>query len=132
MQYHVHAVDRRQQVVALTLEAVSEAAAGEMARLRGLTVFSVKPGRRAFPLKLRKARFSTMLFTVELALGAQRSAVLFERTLDPSAKQEDRGFQEFLLHLPQPARGTLVLRTSNEPGGNELADLSFWSDVVIR
>jgi general secretion pathway protein F len=68
MQFEVHAMDRRQQVVALTLDAVSEAAAGEMARLKGLKVFSIRSKGRAFAVPLRrKARFQTMLFTIELA-----------------------------------------------------------------
>jgi general secretion pathway protein F len=67
MQYQIHAMDRRQQVVALTLEAVSEAAAAEAARIRGLTVFSIRATGRLLSWKPRKARFPTALFTIELA-----------------------------------------------------------------
>jgi hypothetical protein len=74
-----------------------------------------------------------VLFTVELDLGAERgSLVLFERALDPAQEETDRGFQEFRLELPADACGTLLLRTSNEPGKNELADGSFWSGLEIR
>jgi general secretion pathway protein F len=70
MRFEIHAIDRRQQVVALTLDAVSEAAAAEAARLRGLQVFSIS-SRKHFPAMGRtlgrKTKFRTALFTVELA-----------------------------------------------------------------
>jgi len=91
MQFQVHAVDRRQQVVALTLEAVSEAAAGEMARLRGLTVFSVKPGKRVFAARLRKPRFPTMLFTMELASLLDAGLNLVEALSTLAEKSQDSG-----------------------------------------
>ncbi len=67
MQFEVHAIDRRQQVVGRTQEAGSEAAAAEAARLRGLTVFSIAATKKVFAWKPRKARFPTLLFTIELA-----------------------------------------------------------------
>jgi hypothetical protein len=74
-----------------------------------------------------------VLFTVELDPGAGRGpVVLFQRALDPSAQEEDRGLLEFDLELPAHAGGTLVLRTSNEPERNDLADASFWSDPDFR
>jgi general secretion pathway protein F len=68
MQFNVHALDARQQVVALSLDAASESAARDMAESRGLTVFSVEGKRRAFALPaLRRAgAFKTALFSVEL------------------------------------------------------------------
>jgi len=70
MRFEIHAIDRRRQVVALTLDAVSEAAAAEAARVRGLQVFSVS-SRNGFPALgksfARKTKFPTALFTVELA-----------------------------------------------------------------
>src|SRR5712664_662231 len=69
MQFEIHAVDRRQQVVALALEAASEQAALEAARQKGLTVFSVKAleARKVLRLLLkRRAAFPTMLFSMEL------------------------------------------------------------------
>ena len=66
MQFNVHAVDARQQVVALQLEAPSEALAREQARSRGLAVFALQA--KGFP-RLRFARasaFSSALFSVEL------------------------------------------------------------------
>ena len=70
MRFEIHAIDRRQQVVALTLDAVSEAAAAEAARVRGLQVFSIA-SRQGISWKGRgwrkPTRFPTALFTVELA-----------------------------------------------------------------
>ena len=69
MQFEIHAVDRRQQVVALALEAASEQAALEAAHQKGLTVFSVKAleARKVLRLLLkRRAAFPTMLFSMEL------------------------------------------------------------------
>jgi general secretion pathway protein F len=65
MQFNVHALDARQQVIALSLEAASEADARGMAEQRGLTVFSVE-GKRGLPRLRRTGAFKTVLFTVEL------------------------------------------------------------------
>jgi general secretion pathway protein F len=64
MRFNVLAIDSRQQVVALDLEAASEALAAEQARSRGLTPISVKGN--AFRLPARKARFPATLFSMEL------------------------------------------------------------------
>jgi general secretion pathway protein F len=69
VQFEIHAVDRQQQVVALALEAQSEAAAREAAQHRGLQVFSVKHLEARTLLRVllkRRAGFPTMLFSVEL------------------------------------------------------------------
>jgi general secretion pathway protein F len=65
MQFQVQALDARQQVVSLTLEAASEAAVRESARQQGLNAFFVQPKgiRLSAP---RAARFSASLFSVEL------------------------------------------------------------------
>lgn len=67
MQFRVRALDSRQQVVALSLEAANEVAARELARSRGLEVFSIA-GKKALPaLAVRRASaFRTSLFSVEL------------------------------------------------------------------
>ena len=65
MQYNLQALDARQQVVSLTLEAASEAAAREEARRQGLHAFFV--AEKGFRLGGRKAaRFSVGLFSAEL------------------------------------------------------------------
>ncbi len=64
MRFAVHALDARQQVVALSLEAASEDIAREMAAQRGLSVFSMKTSSR-FSLG-RPSAFRTALFSIEL------------------------------------------------------------------
>jgi general secretion pathway protein F len=69
VQFEIHALDRQQQVVALALDAQSEAAAREAAQNRGLQVFSVKPLEARTVLRVllkRRAAFPTMLFSIEL------------------------------------------------------------------
>src|SRR5712671_5615607 len=96
MQFEIHAIDRRQQVVALALEAASEQAALEAARQKGLTVFSVKAleARKLLRVLLkRRAPFPTMLFSMELMslLDAglnlvEALATLAEKSAGESAK----------------------------------------------
>jgi general secretion pathway protein F len=64
MRFAVHALDARQQVVALSLEAASETIARDMAAQRGLSVFSIDT-RRQFSLR-KPAAFRTALFSIEL------------------------------------------------------------------
>ena len=64
MQFNVLAVDSNQQVVALNLEAASEALAADQARARGLNVVSLE--RKGLRLPGRKARFPATLFSMEL------------------------------------------------------------------
>src|SRR5438046_4240587 len=72
MQFNVHALDTQQQVIALRLEAASEADARGMAESRGLAVFSIEGKRqalalpRAFPRMGRSGAFKTALFSIEL------------------------------------------------------------------
>src|SRR5258708_12508512 len=68
MQFNVHALDTQQQVVALSLEAASEAAARDIAQSRGLSVFSVEGKRQAFalPRLARSGGFNPALFSVDL------------------------------------------------------------------
>src|SRR5438477_9721462 len=69
MQFNVHALDTQQQVIALSLEAASEADARGMAESRGLAVFSIE-GKRAMPafgsMVRRAGAFKTSLFSIEL------------------------------------------------------------------
>jgi general secretion pathway protein F len=68
MQFNVHALDARQQVIALSLEAATETAARDLAQSRGLTVFSVEGKRQAFalPVLRRAGAFKPALFSIEL------------------------------------------------------------------
>ena len=89
MQFQIHAVDARQQVVALSLEAVSESAATEAARVKGLTVFSVKASRRLLPGKAQK-RFPTLLFSIELSSLLEAGLNLVE-ALQTLSEKESHG-----------------------------------------
>src|SRR5256714_4500066 len=67
MQFSIHAIDARQEIVALELDAASEAAARDVAQQRGLIVFSLKCKKALFSLRLRRASgFKTTLFSIEL------------------------------------------------------------------
>jgi len=99
MQYTIHAVDARQQVVALTLEAVSEAAATEAARLKGLTVFSVKASGRMLGASLRARgakRFPTLLFSIELSSLLEAGLNLVE-ALQTLSEKEGHGERHHVL-----------------------------------
>ena len=66
MQFNVHALDTQQQVIALSLEAASEADARGIAESRGLAVFAIQ-GKRGLPrVRRRTAAFNTSLFSMEL------------------------------------------------------------------
>jgi general secretion pathway protein F len=64
MKFNLLALDARQQVVTLDLEAANAALAAEQARGQGLTVISLQTRGRL--LSKRSARFPTMLFSIEL------------------------------------------------------------------
>jgi general secretion pathway protein F len=62
MRFQLQALDARQQVVSLTLDAASETAAREQAQQQGLSVFFVS-GKK---FQRKAARFSVALFSAEL------------------------------------------------------------------
>lgn len=101
MQFEIHAVDRRQQVVALTLEAVSEAAALDAARLRGLTVFSIRATKQLLSWKGfgRKSRFPTLLFSIELAALLEAGLNLVEALSTLAERRRDAEGGEVLAGL---------------------------------
>ena len=66
MQFQVLAIDARQQVSAVSVDAPSAAAAAEQARRQGLTILEVKGAGLALRFA-RKARFPTLHFSMELA-----------------------------------------------------------------
>jgi general secretion pathway protein F len=91
MHFHVHALDARQQVVALSLDAASEAAAREAARQRGLEVFSLSKRSSLRDVKLRRsAAFRTGLFSVELMSLLEAGLNLVE-ALQTLAEKESAG-----------------------------------------
>ena len=95
MQFNVHALDAQQQVVALRLEAASEAAARDMAASRGLAVFSIEGKRQAFALPRlgRSGGFKPMLFSIELLALLEAGLNLVEamQTLAEKEAAGERG-----------------------------------------
>jgi general secretion pathway protein F len=66
MKFKVLAIDARQQVVALTLEAANDTLAADQARAKGLSVVSVEAKGLRLGLPRRPTRFPVMLFSAEL------------------------------------------------------------------
>ena len=94
MHFDILAIDARQQVVALKLEAANAAAAGEQARRQGLSILEVKA--RGMRLSVRgKARFPATLFSMELASLLEAGLNLVE-ALQTLAEKEAGERQEVL------------------------------------
>jgi len=98
MRFNVHALDAAQQVVALSLEAPSPAAARELAQERGLSVFSVEGGKRALalPRLAPKSGFRTGLFTVEL-LSLLDAGLNLVEAMQTLAEKEPEGERQQVL-----------------------------------
>ena len=92
MRFNVHALDAAQQVVAVTLDAASEAEARATAGNRGLAVFSVEQagGRRWQPRLARKSGFRSALFSIELRSLLEAGLNLVE-ALQTLAEKEPAG-----------------------------------------
>src|SRR5687767_10060242 len=95
MQFNVLAVDARQQVSALTLEAASEALAADQARAQGLSVVSVTPVRFRLALPKRKTRFPATLFSMEL-LSLLEAGLNLVEALQTLAEKENGERREVL------------------------------------
>jgi len=94
MHFDILAIDARQQVVALKLEAANAAAASEQARRQGLNLLEVKA--RGMRLSVRgKARFPATLFSMELASLLEAGLNLVE-ALQTLAEKEAGERQEVL------------------------------------
>src|SRR5687767_11680067 len=96
MQFNVLAVDARQQVSALTLEAASEALAADQARAQGLSVVSVTPVRFRLALPKRKTRFPATLFSMELVSLLEAGLNLVEALQTLAEKERRAEGQEVL------------------------------------
>ena len=97
MRFNVHALDAAQQVVAVTLDAASEAEARETAGNRGLAVFSVEDaGRRWQPRLARKSAFRSALFSIELRSLLEAGLNLVE-ALQTLAEKEPAGERSSVL-----------------------------------
>lgn len=100
MHFSVHALDARQQVVVLAVEAASEAAASAAARGQGLTVFALEAKRPPLSLKLaRKPRFPALLFSMELASLLEAGLNLVEALQTLSEKEAHGERHEVLAGL---------------------------------
>src|SRR5258708_4446950 len=98
MQFNVHARDAQEQVMALSLEAGSEADARGMAEGRGLTVFSVEGKRQGLgmPRVRRGAAFKTSLFSIEL-LSLLEAGLNLVEALQTLAEKDTAGERQQVL-----------------------------------
>ena len=96
MQFNVLAVDARQQVVSLELQVANAALAAEQVRKQGLTLISLESKSGRFSLKPRKAKFPTMLFSVELMSLLEAGLNLVE-ALQTLADKEAHGERQEVL-----------------------------------
>jgi general secretion pathway protein F len=96
MQFNVLAVDSRQQVVALNLEAASEALAADQLRLRGLTLVSMEQSGLRLPALKRKKKFPATLFSIEL-LSLLEAGLNLVEALQTLAEKEGSGERQEVL-----------------------------------
>jgi general secretion pathway protein F len=94
MNFQVLALDARQQVVSLQLQAANAALAAEQVRKQGLTLVSVQA--RGLRLARRGARFPTTLFTLELMSLLEAGLNLVE-ALQTLAEKEAHGERQEVL-----------------------------------
>src|ERR1044071_4429005 len=107
MRYDVLAIDARQQVVALNLDAANAALAAEEARKQGFTVISLESRGLRLPLAevllLRRGkRFPTMLFSMELKSLLEAGLNLVE-ALQTLAEKDGHGERHEVLAGPVAA-----------------------------
>ena len=96
MQFTVLADDARQQVVALSLEAASEALAVDQVRARDLSVISVEAAGFRLALPKRKTRFPATLFSMEL-LSLLDAGLNLVEALQTLAEKEGSGERQEVL-----------------------------------
>jgi general secretion pathway protein F len=96
MQFNVLAVDARQQVVALSLAAASEALAVDQVRARDLSVISIEPAGFRLALPKRQARFPATLFSMEL-LSLLDAGLNLVEALQTLAEKEGSGERQEVL-----------------------------------
>jgi len=94
MQFDVLALDSRQSLVALSVEAASHTAAADQVRARGLTLVSIEG--KGWRIPGRKARFPATLFSVELASLLEAGLNLVE-ALQTLAEKESGGERQEVL-----------------------------------
>ena len=94
MQFNALAIDARQQVVALSLEAANEALAADQVRSKGLQVISLE--KRGLQMPKRNKRFPVMLFSIELLSLLEAGLNLVEALQTLSDKEGSGERQEVL------------------------------------
>ncbi|MFM1852119.1 MAG: hypothetical protein RIS54_1803 [Verrucomicrobiota bacterium] len=70
------------------------------------------------------------VFSVIWTAG-QDSRIVFERSLDPATRPDDRGLQSFDVHLPQSS-GRIVLKVSPGPFNINAFDWTGWSAIEFK
>jgi general secretion pathway protein F len=114
MRFDVLAIDARQQVVALELQAANAALAAEEVRKRGLSVISLESRGLHLPLVARGKRFPTTLFSMELMSLLEAGLNLVE-ALQTLAEKEAQGERQEVLS------GLLAAIRRGEPFSQALA-----------
>ena len=99
MRFNVLALDARQQVVALTLEAANDTLAADQARAKGLSVVSIEAKGFRLGLPRRSTRFPVMLFSVELVSLLDAGLNLVEALQTLAEKERRAEGQEVLSQI---------------------------------
>lgn len=114
MRFSIHAVNARQQVAALTIEAASEAVARESARQQGLTILSVQAAGLRLPRLRRAPAFPAILFSIELMSLLEAGLNLVE-ALQTLAEKEASGERQAVpagmlaaIHRGEPFSGAVA------------------------
>jgi general secretion pathway protein F len=117
MQFSILAVDARQQVVSLDLEAANAAIAADQVGKQGLSLISLQPKGLSLRMSLgRKARFPTALFSLELMSLLEAGLNLVE-ALQTLAEKEAHGERQEVLS------GMLAAIHRGEPFSQAVAGL---------
>src|SRR5688572_8126565 len=96
MRFDVLAVDARQQVVALSLQAANAAFAAEEVRKQGLSLISLQGRGLRLPMPRRGQRFPTTLFSMELMSLLEAGLNLVE-ALQTLTEKEGQGERQVVL-----------------------------------
>ena len=94
MQFDVLALDSRQQLVTLSLEAATQTAAADQVRSRGLSLISLES--KGMGLPKRKARFPATLFSMEL-LSLLEAGLNLVEALQTLAEKDSGGERQEVL-----------------------------------
>jgi general secretion pathway protein F len=116
MQFKVLAVDARQQVVSLGLEAANAALAAEQVRSQGMTLISLESKSLRFAFARRPSKFPTTLFSIELMSLLEAGLNLVE-ALQTLAEKEAHGERQEVLS------GMLAAINRGEPFSQAVAGL---------